>query len=401
MKVALVFSLFPKSPFDIRNSFVFDEAYELSRRGIEIHATRAFVEDLTKIKSNFIIHGLKRKIELEAIPFFLRHLKWIPLLANSSLFSPYWFSNYGYNIVENAMEFDVDVIHAHFAYPDGLIGLACGHETSKPFCLTLHGHDILTESSVGYGVRRFRFLDNLVRKVLKNTDTVIVGSKAVFKEALKAGAPEENLHLIYNGVDTERFNPDIKADEIVDRYRIANRNVVFTLRHHEPKYGLEYLIRAIPAIVKKKKNTIFIIGGDGSLRCYHEQLVKKLKMKNHVVFTGAIHQSLLPKYYAACDLFVIPSLQEAFGLVVSEAMACGKPVVGTNVGGIPEQIIDHYNGFLVEPRDHFEMADRVLWLLDNPEKSRQMGLNGRRIVEEKFSLDRRIEKIISLYNYIQ
>jgi len=93
----------------------------------------------------------------------------------------------------------------------------------------------------------------------------------------------------------------------------------------------------------------------------------------------------------------VPSLQEAFGLVVSEAMACGKPVIGTRVGGILDQVIDGYNGFLVEPRNSAQIAERILWLIENPDEARRMGMNGRKIVEEKFNIDKRIEKIISIY----
>ena len=105
-------------------------------------------------------------------------------------------------------------------------------------------------------------------------------------------------------------------------------------------------------------------------------------------------------YYAMSDIVVVPSLQEAFGLVVAEAMASGKPVIGSNVGGIPDQIIDGYNGFLVQPRKPKEIAEKILWLINNPEEARRMGMNGRRIVEEKFDINKRIDRLISLYHRI-
>ena len=100
------------------------------------------------------------------------------------------------------------------------------------------------------------------------------------------------------------------------------------------------------------------------------------------------------------DVTVVPSLQEAFGLVVSEAMACGKPVIGSNVGGIPDQIVDGYNGFLVEPKDPLKIAERILWSIDNPEAIKSMGINGRRIVEEKYDIEKRADNIISLYKQL-
>jgi glycosyltransferase involved in cell wall biosynthesis len=78
-------------------------------------------------------------------------------------------------------------------------------------------------------------------------------------------------------------------------------------------------------------------------------------------------------------------------------MACGKPVVASRVGGLPDQVIDGYNGFLVPPRDPRALADRILHLLENPSEARRMGLNGRRLVEERFDIEKRVDKIVMLY----
>ncbi|MEM1583004.1 MAG: glycosyltransferase family 4 protein, partial [Candidatus Bathyarchaeia archaeon] len=119
--------------------------------------------------------------------------------------------------------------------------------------------------------------------------------------------------------------------------------------------------------------------------------------KDKVIFTGRIPQDEVPYYYSMSDIVVVPSLQEAFGLVVSEAMACGKPVIGTNVGGIPDQIIDGYNGFLVKPRSPEDIAEKIIWLLENQEEAKVMGMRGRKIVEEKFNIERKMDRIIELY----
>jgi len=81
-------------------------------------------------------------------------------------------------------------------------------------------------------------------------------------------------------------------------------------------------------------------------------------------------------------------------------MATGKPVIGTNVGGIPDQIIDGYNGFLVPPRDPEAIAQKILYLVEKPEKSREMGKNARQVVEEKFNIEKRIDKIIEIYQQL-
>jgi glycosyltransferase involved in cell wall biosynthesis len=115
------------------------------------------------------------------------------------------------------------------------------------------------------------------------------------------------------------------------------------------------------------------------------------------LFTGRIPQEELPVYYGASDVVVVPSLQEAWGLVATEAMACGKPVVASRVGGLPDQVIDGYNGFLVPPMDSKALADRILYFLENPSEAKRIGLNGRRLAEELFDIEKRVDKIVKLY----
>jgi glycosyltransferase involved in cell wall biosynthesis len=157
------------------------------------------------------------------------------------------------------------------------------------------------------------------------------------------------------------------------------------------------LIRAVPIVTKEKDDVVFVIGGEGPLRGFHEQLASKLGVKEKILFPGKIPMEQAPYYFAMSDTVVVPSLQEAFGLVVSEAMACGKPVIGSRVGGIPDQINDGYNGFLVQPRNPTEIAEKIAWLIDNSSEAKLMGMRGRKIAEEKFNIERRINHILSLY----
>jgi len=89
---------------------------------------------------------------------------------------------------------------------------------------------------------------------------------------------------------------------------------------------------------------------------------------------------------------------EAFGIVTIEAMACGKPAIGTNVGGIPETILEEVNGFLVEPKNSEEIAEKIVTLVRNPELRKQMGARGRKIAEERFDIQKRIDKIVGSYS---
>lgn len=397
ISVAVISGPVGKTPDDILYSFVFDEAYRLVKRGIDIHVIRSNIER-ESFSYGMHFHGIENRIDYKALGLTLRNL---PVYSPISLLrkptSIYWENLYAKNVSKVVEKNKIDLIHAHFAYPEGLIGLLAKRRTSKPLVVTCHGYDILIEPSAGYGVRLSKRIDAIVSRVLNDADAIVTASKATFNEASKVVKNCSKVHLIPNAIDVQRFDPTINGSNISKMLRIEGHTVVFTLRGHEPKYGLEYLIRAVPLVVKERNDVAFVIGGDGSLRRYYEQLAVKLCVKEKLIFTGKIPQSEVPYYYAMSDIVVVPSLQEAFGLVVSEAMACGKPVIGTMVGGIPDQIIDGYNGFLVQPRNPSQIAEKILWLSNNPEKAKIMGMNGRKIVEERFDINKRIDKIRSLY----
>jgi glycosyltransferase involved in cell wall biosynthesis len=400
ISVAIISGPVGKTPEDVMYSFVFDEASRLSRKGINVHVIRSQIEK-TFFSYGMHSHGFKRRIDPRVVESSLRNLRTYPLL--SLLREPttiYWENLYAINACEVINKNDINLIHAHFAYPEGLVGLLAKKRTGKPLVVTIHGYDILVEPSIGYGVRLSKRIDAIVRRVLNYADAVIAASQATFNEACKIVTSVDKVRLIPNGVDVQKFDPNLDDSKIRKKLGIEGYTVIFALRSHEPKYGLEYLIRATPMVTRERGDVVLVIAGDGSLRHYHEQLATKLSVKEKTIFTGRIPQHEVPYYYAMSDIVVVPSLQEAFGLVVSEAMACGKPVIGTNVGGIPDQIIDGCNGFLVQPRNPAEIAEKILWLISNPKEARRMGMNGRKFVEKQFDMKDRVNRILALYKQI-
>jgi glycosyltransferase involved in cell wall biosynthesis len=168
-----------------------------------------------------------------------------------------------------------------------------------------------------------------------------------------------------------------------------------------PEKGLEYLIQATERIVTSgiKDVALLIVGpneyGQNTETQYMRklrELVEQLKLNGHIYFIGGVPLQVLKELYFICDIFVLPSTTEAFGLVVSEAMFYGKPVVGTKVSGIMMQIQDGLNGLLVEPRNSDQLADKIMLLLRDPQLARALGERGKETVR-KFD----ITKIASIY----
>jgi glycosyltransferase involved in cell wall biosynthesis len=398
MNVLVVSAAVCRSPREIAFSFVFDEVVRLAKRGLNVSVARFRFEGNARVYS-VSFYDTRRSQTLK-LPLRLNRLAFYPFGAlprsPSSLYTELLYSEHVENLIK---KLELNLLHAHFAYPEGWTAYLAkvGIRQHIPLVVTLHGYDILVEPSIGYGIRLNKRYDVLVKKVLNTADAIIVASKAVFNEAASLVKDVGKIHLIPNGVDTKRFNPALNSNIIRKRFAVEDKQVIFTLRHHSPRYGISYLLLAAKLILDKRKDVAFIIGGSGPLLDYHKMLTRRLGISSYVLFTGRIPQEELPLYYAASDVVVVPSLQEAWGLVATEAMACGKPVVASRVGGLPDQIIDGYNGFLVPPRDPKALADRILYLLENPSEARRMGLNGRRLAEERFDIEKRVDKIVKLY----
>jgi len=400
LSVAIIAGYVGKSPEEVAYSFIFDEAYRLAQRGLNVHVVRSRIEE-DSLSYGIHFHGIERRIDIQVLDLLLKNITNYPPI--SFLRNPkrlYWENLYALNVSRIIERSDVDLIHAHFAYPEGLVGLLTRRRIKKPLVITLHGYDILTEPDIGFGIRLSKRYDMIVKRVIKKADAIIVNSRAVYMEALRCGAPKRKLHLIPLGVDLKRFNPAIDSQELKKELQIEDKHVVFTLKAHEPRYRIEDLIRAAHIVLKRRRDVVFLIGGQGSLKTYHENLSRALGISDHVIFLGRIPYERLPLFYSVCDIFVNPALGEGFGIVTAEAMATGKPVIAVRRYGSIDLVLDYVNGFLVDPKKPKQIADKILWLIDNPEEARRMGMIGRKIVEEKFDISKRIDRLISLYHRV-
>jgi len=160
--------------------------------------------------------------------------------------------------------------------------------------------------------------------------------------------------------------------------------------------GMDTVIQALPQVLTVVPDTRYVIVGDGNDRPRLESLAKAVDVAEHVFFVGVTGHDELVKYYEACDVFVMPSHAEGFGIVFLEAMAFGKPVIGGNHGGTPDVIRDGVTGFLVEYGDIDGLTSRILSLLQNEELRQKMGQTGRQYVQENFSFTRFQHRLVHL-----
>jgi len=228
----------------------------------------------------------------------------------------------------------------------------------------------------------------------------LVASRAEYNEALGIGADVEKLVLIPNGVNTEEFNPNVDGQVVRRRFGIKDSLVVLFVGSLLPVKGVEYFLRSIPIILSTISNVVFVIVGEGFQKDFLKDLSRKLGISKSVIFAGQVQRSKIPYFFAASDVFVMPSLSEGFNNAVIEAMASGKPVVGTSVGGTRDQIEDGLNGYLVEPANPRDLADRVSLLLNDPKKRKVMGRGGRKIAQSEFCIRLKATRTMELYRSV-
>ncbi len=217
-------------------------------------------------------------------------------------------------------------------------------------------------------------------------DVIVAISESICSQLKAGGVPGDRIRTIYEGIDLDPYPPNpTRAGSRTDP-----RKVVGTLAHLSPEKGLGYLIDAAALIPRLRERARFVVVGEGRCRRDLENQVRTNLLEASFEFTGfhdaPIHQ--LRNF----DVFVLPSLSEGLSSSILNAMAASLPVVATEVGGIPELIRHGENGLLVPPADARALARAIEDLLDNPEKAERMGRRGREIVQERFTLERKIDE---------
>jgi glycosyltransferase involved in cell wall biosynthesis len=217
----------------------------------------------------------------------------------------------------------------------------------------------------------------LHRKTMARCDRLIAITNQV-KRVYSRIVDEDKVRVIPFGVETETFKPSVKQASR------DNKEILFVGYLYKLK-GVEYLIRAFSLVEKEQRNILLRIVGKGQEMDNLKRLAKTLQIESKVVFEGFIPQFRLAKYYQNCDIFCLPTLGEPFGKVILEAMACGKPIVASNIGGPSEIVENGKNGFLVPPAQPTALAERILEILEDESKMRQFGINARKSAVQKYS----------------
>jgi len=406
LSVAVISGPVGKRPEDIIYSFVFDEVYRLAQQGVEVHVIRSEVER-ESISYGIRFHGIEKKIDVGALHLLFKNILMYPLI--SLLRKPtslYWENLYASNVSRVIERSNVNLIHAHFAYPEGFVGVLAKRKTKKPLIVTCHGYDINVVPEVSYGIRLRKNYDALVRMVLESADAIICVSNNLKEKVLKLGATKEKTFVVFNAVDLDLFRPSLKHElneisEIRKQFGVSDDDfLILNARHLRPIYGIEYLIYAAKIVTKYVKNAKFIIAGEGDLREKLNTMIRNMNLDKNVKLIGTIPRALMPKLMRTSSLYVNTSLADGMSPSMLEACACGLPIVSFDVGGANDIIDDGINGFLVPLKDYKMLASRIIYLLQNIDVLKRMSVMARKKAEKLFNLNDRIDAILSIYQKI-
>lgn len=234
----------------------------------------------------------------------------------------------------------------------------------------------------------------LLKSIFSNADQIVAISRYTADgiRTLFTGPQniEDKIIIFHPPVDTTRFNLRVDGKHIREKLGIADSLVILTVARLTKRKGIDTVIRVLPDLLRTFPNIVYVVVGSGPELTHYKQLSGQLGIEKNIRFVGRVSDDELPKYYAMSDIFVLLSKScpetgsvEGFGLVFREAGACGKPVVGSNEGGIPDAVINGINGYTVDPFDQEEIVSVLSSLLADKQLRDVMGNNGIKIVEQE------------------
>lgn len=309
--------------------------------------------------------------------------------------SPGWDARCVYRLARAVSRLRVDLVHVHGAKA-GLVGrLAARLGGTRGVVYTVH-NSILYEDWPAW--KRW-LLAGAEARLSRLTDCIITVSNDLRRELIeREGIEASRVLTIYNGIDPQRFDVGAETRMAIRREMglPGDIPVVGTVARLAPQKGITYLIRALALLHERMPDVHGVVVGDGPLRATLEHEAEECGAP--VVFTG--HRTDIPSLMAAFDVFTLPSVTEGLPLIVLEAMAAGRAVVATAVGGLPEAVAEGETGLLVPPRDPDALCAALHHLLNARGATARMGAAGRERVRRMFTAERMVQETLEVYRRV-
>ncbi len=298
-------------------------------------------------------------------------------------------------------EKNIDIVHSHslrsFQEDNGLI---VSLVKKKPLIISPHGGisinwdyrdkipKMISDKTIGY-----------LKKYLK--PHYIAVTKMEIPIIKEYGADDDHIHFIPHGVNTEIFKL-VDSNQLKSKLGLESSKIILYVGRIAKGKGVDMLIHVFSNVKKEHKDAkLVIVGNDGGFLSTIKILIKKYNLTNDVILTGFISKNNLPPYYSMADLVIYPSRQEIFGLVLCEAMACRKPVIGSNILGPSEIIINGETGFTSDFKNIPELSNLINNLLDDKKRLKELGEKGYQRVKKYYTWKKCAISHHNLYKMVQ
>jgi glycogen(starch) synthase len=306
-------------------------------------------------------------------------------------------------IKKEGVNYDVVVAHDWLSI---MGGVTVKKESELP--LVFHVHSTEKGRTLGNGSS---VVSNIELRGAKMADMIITVSYAMKDELIQLGFPKDKIEVAYNGVDPQKYDPQSVSSEQVRKIKAfyglkADDFMILFLGRLVGVKGVDKLIMAMPHVLSKIPNARLVIVGVGDQQEYLINLTRTMRLNEYVRFRfDFIPEEERILHYAACDVAVFPSYYEPFGIVALEAMSMEKPVVvgASGVSGMREIVVccsDEQCGYHVDPNNPSDIAWGIISSLENPEKKKWLGKNGRKRVLNEFTWNKIAEKTVQLYEEV-
>lgn len=298
------------------------------------------------------------------------------------------------NLIKYLKGVGADLVHTQLEFAN-ILGNISAKYLHLPSVCTIH---ILPSLEVKTKLKLHQRAEWLALRFF--CDRVIAVSEEARQYHLKiSGASPKQVLTIYNGIDlssVETIDHERERIRVREEFGIPVRACLLTtVAVLRPEKGIEYMIRALPAVLASSPDTYYLVVGDGPQRSVLVEEARKAGLQDRVIFTGMRQD--VARLLAASDVFVLPTLTEALPTVLAEAMAARLPIVASRVGGVPEMVVDGQNGCLVDPQDSVALSRACNLLLDAPADRRLLGTAGWNIVNQKFNIEQQVDRLEELY----
>jgi glycosyltransferase involved in cell wall biosynthesis len=375
LRIAHVTATFPPYRGGTGN-VCYHNARELARRGHEVHVFTAAMPGLAARSSSNGVH--------------VHRLRPIVQVGNAPVLPGLMQALRGF-----------DMLHLHYPFFGGEITALAAALNRIPLVITYH-QDVFLDGVIGAVATTMRH--TVGRLALRSATRLLFTSSDYGRASYVRPMLHGRTHLIDelpNGVDAARFQPSADDTGLRARHHLAQHDQVAMIvagldKAHYFK-GVHVFLAALSQLPPQVKG---LIVGDGDLRQSYERSAAALGLDGRVIFAGRVSEELLPRYYQMADVTVLPSVTmgEAFGLVLVESLACGTPVVASNIPGV-RTVVDHGgDGLLAAPESVPDLAKQLSQLLALPaERRRAMGMAGRRKVEQRYSWSRIGQRLEQIY----